>query len=270
MVYSNNFIVVIKHKGKILRDVNGVVRLPFGSEYSVLLKNKDSRTAVANVEIDGEDVMGGHQYIVPGNSTRELKGFLKGLKATHKFRFIKKTKEIARFRGDRLDDGLIRVEFKFEQKNDNTWKGPWIYYPTFGSDVKKTRKNIDNDSSGGYYGSTTTNSYRLNDSISNTSFTSDVVACFNHFNHVATPKADEGITVKGSKTNQNFQYGDVGPLESFSNVIIVTLRGAVKKEGKVKKVKRPVLTKTKVQCQVCGRKWKSSLKFCGNCSAALD
>lgn len=259
MVYSNNFIVVIKHKGKILRDVNGVVRLPFGSEYSVLLKNKDSRTAVANVEIDGEDVMGGHQYIVPGNSTRELKGFLKGLKATHKFRFIKKTKEISRFRGDRLDDGLVRVEFRFEQQNFVWDPTPWVVYST-----TKTKSNIDSGDSSDYYNGLTADCYRF--SNSNTSFTSDVVSCFN----VATPNLDEGITVKGSKVNQNFQYGNVGTLESQSNVIIITLRGSTAKKGKVKKIKRPVLTKTKVQCQVCGRKWKSHLKFCGNCSAALD
>ena len=256
MVYSNNFIVVIKHKGKILRDTNGVVRLPFGSEYSILLKNKDSRTAVANIEIDGEDVMGGHQYIVPGNTTRELKGFLKGLKATHKFRFIRKTKEIAEFRGDRLDDGLVRVEFKFEKKEET----PWVFYPTFDSGFKKSKSSVDNDSSSGYY--------FFSDSSGN--FGSDVSFTTTMCNHVATPNLDEGITVKGSKVNQNFQYGNVGALETFSNVIIITLRGSVKEKGKVKKVKRPVLTKTKVQCQVCGRKWKSSLKFCGNCSAALD
>jgi len=256
MVYSNNFIAVIKHKGKILRDTNGVVRLPFGSEYSVLLKNKDSRAAVANIEIDGEDVMGGHQYIVPGNSTRELKGFLKGLKATNKFRFIRKTKEIAEFRGDRLDDGIVRIEFKFEQKESI----PWIVYPTFDSDTKRSRKNIDNDNYDGYHCGGT--------SIGNVSstYTSNAMFC----NTMCAPKSDEGITVKGSKVNQNFQYGNVGVLESFSNVINIILRGAVSKKGKVKRVKRPVLTKTKAQCQICGRKWKSSLKFCGNCSAALD
>jgi len=260
MVYSNNFIVVIKHKGKILRDVNKVVRLPFGSEYSVLLKNKDSRTAVANVEIDGEDVMGGHQYIVPGNSTRELKGFLKGLKATHRFRFIRKTKEISRFRGDRLDDGLVRVEFKYEQA---AWQPtPWIVYPEtrFGSGYTYD----DSSNTGGSVKTTYTSSMNG---------LSGQISCSNsvNFNQVSAPQMDEGITVRGSKVNQNFQYGTVGALESQSSVIIITLRGnSVGKKGKVSKVKRPILTKTKVQCQVCGRKWKSHLKFCGNCSAALD
>jgi hypothetical protein len=256
MVYSNNFIAVIKHKGKILRDLNGVVRLPFGSEYSILLKNKDSRTAVANIEIDGEDVMGGHQYIVPGNSSRELKGFLKGLKATHKFRFIKKTKEISDFRGDRIDDGVVRVEFKYEQaKKEPT---PWVVCP------HRTRfKNSDSSADWQFtYTSSTDvggNSYSLTNNLSS------VNCCF-----MNSPQLDEGITVKGSKADQNFQYGNVGVLENQSYVIIIRLKGAVKSKGKVKKVKRPVLTRKKVQCQVCGRKWKSNLKFCGNCSAALD
>lgn len=259
MVYSNNFIVVIKHKGKILRDIDKVVRLPFGSEYSVLLKNKDSRTAVANIEIDGEDVMGGHQYIVPGNSSRELKGFLKGMKATHKFRFIKKTKEISRFRGDKLDDGIVRVEFKYEQA---AWQPtPYFIYPEtrFGSSLGDT---YDDSGSSGGLKATYTSSMSLTGQID-----SSVVCC----NYVSVPKMDEGITVKGTKANQHFQYGTVGALESQSHVIIIRLKGALKYKGRAKKlVKRPVLTKTRVQCQICGRKWKSYLKFCGNCSAALD
>jgi hypothetical protein len=66
VVYTNNFIAVVKHKGRIMRDTNGVVRLPFGSEYSVLLKNKDSKTAVVRIEIDGEDVMSGHRCPICG------------------------------------------------------------------------------------------------------------------------------------------------------------------------------------------------------------
>ncbi len=256
MVYSNNFIVVIKHKGKILRDLNGVVRLPFGSEYSILLKNKDSRTAVANIEIDGEDVMGGHQYIVPGNSSRELKGFLKGLEATHKFRFIKKTKEISDFRGDRIDDGIVRVEFTYEQ--DFQTPGSWVVYPS-----PDTRFG---DSSGDWQTTfTSSTSDGLGYNCSSTADLSSVNCCY-----MDVPQLDEGITVKGSKANQNFQYGNVGILESQSHVIIIRLKGTIKNKGKVKKVKRPVLTRKKIQCQVCGRKWRSNLKFCGNCSAALD
>ena len=36
------------------------------------------------------------------------KGFMEGMVARNKFRFIEKTKQISDYRGDRVDDGIIR------------------------------------------------------------------------------------------------------------------------------------------------------------------
>ena len=270
-MYHNNFIAVIKYRGKIMRETKGVVRLPFGSDYSILLKNKDSRTAVARIEVDGKDVMGGHRYIVPGNSTRELEGFMKGLNVTHKFRSIQKTKEIANFRGDRIDDGMVRVEFWYEQKND--FVTPWIlpdtrFGGTSGDSYKADWTNNTGGFSGGSSFSCSNNLYycdnsgfkKCTKSLVDPSLTSPKIE----------PKADEVITVKGSKSNQRFNYGTVGILENQSSVIVIRLKGAIKKRGRVKKIKRAVTVKTKIQCPTCGRRWRSSMKFCGNCSTALD
>ena len=243
MMYNNNFVVVIKHKGKVLRESNnGTVRLPFGSDYTILLKNKDSRKAVADVEIDGEDVATG--IIVPGNDSVELKGAINGLQVNNHFRFIKKTKEISNFRGDRPDDGLVRVEYRFEQyeaitirplkkKSSRDWTHDtqWIYYDSF--------------STGDQVG--TPCSYTVSNFCS----------------------SDAGITVPGAETEQNFEYGHTKPLEAQSHVIVLQLRGTVKRRKKVRKVKKAITVKTKVQCQTCGRKHKSSMKFCGNCGTYL-
>ncbi len=268
MVYKNNFICVIKNKGRIMRDHNGVVRLPFGSEYSILLKNKDARTAVVRIAVDGEDVMGGHRYIVPGHTQRELKGFLKGLNATHGFRFIKKTKQIARYRGDRLDDGMVEVEFWYEEEYRVT---PWVIYDDSPKRPGPQPSSCDytfGDSTAGLMANQTTytsaNFHQVKSSSPRAK--SPIIASCN----VPTPRQDEGITVKGSKVNQNFQYGNVGTLESHSSTIIITLRGSVKKRGGIRPVKKVITTRTKIQCTTCGRKWRSHLKFCGNCSTALD
>ena len=74
MVYQNNFVVTIKHDGKILREIDNSVKLPFGSEYSIYMKNLDSRDAVVRIWIDGEDVVGDRRIIVRANNTAELKG----------------------------------------------------------------------------------------------------------------------------------------------------------------------------------------------------
>jgi hypothetical protein len=264
MVYKNNFIAVVKHKGRIMRDRNGVVRMPFGSEYSILLKNKDSRTAIARISVDGEDVMGGHRYIIPGKSQRELTGFLKGLNATHKFRFIKKTKQIARYRGDRLDDGMVEVEFWYEQAVTT----PWVIYDAGKECWPDPPDYTFGDSTAGRFQSSftshSTNFHQVQSSSPRIK-SSITTSC-----NVSTPKRDEGITVKGSKAHQNFQYGNVGTLESHSSTIIIRLRGTVRKRGKTRPVKKVIATRSRIQCTTCGRKWRSHLKFCGNCSTALD
>ncbi len=268
MVYKNNFIVVVKCNGKVMRERNGAVTLPFGSEYSILLKNKDSRAAVASIEIDGEDVMDGHQYIIPANTTRELKGFLKGLNAKNKFRFIKKTKKISDFRGDKLDDGLVRVEFRYEKQRSSPWI--WPSYITYSNNYEFNGNDYDvdyRDSTGGTgqvnYTSAASFS-KIDSALSN--------CCIGDLSKITKSEIpeDEGITVKGSKTNQQFGYGSVGVLENSSSVIIIELKGTTTCAGKVMEVKKPITVKSRIQCSTCGKKWRSSMSFCGNCSTALD
>ena len=267
MVYKNNFIVIVKCNGKVMREQNGAVTLPFGSEYSIMLKNKDSRKAVASVEIDGEDVMNGHKYIVPANTSVELKGFLKGLNAKNKFRFIKKTEEISDFRGDRLDDGLIRVEFWYEEK----YSSPLVWYPSinFNYEFKNNDYTIDyNDTSGGPTQYTFTSNFcssNIDSGLSNCNIGESRKEVIKN----KIPE-DEGITVKGSKTDQQFNYGSVGTLEINSSVIIIELKGTTKRAGKVMEVRKPITVSYRKQCSSCGKKWRSSMSFCGNCSTALD
>lgn len=229
MMYNNNFVAVVKHGGRILRENGGVVRLPFGSDYSILLKNKDSRKAVVNVEIDDEDVATG--VIVSGNDSVELKGALNGLSVNNCFRFIQKTREISNYRGDRPGDGLIRVEYKFEE------------YKVVQTPIKYRRNDVWT-----YYNSPNEVRY-------GSSFT----LC----------DSDVGITVPGRETNQDFEYGSTKPLEFQSHVIVLHLKGTVKKRKKVRKIKKAVTVKTKLKCSTCGRTSKSSMKFCGNCGTYL-
>lgn len=262
-MYRNNFVAVIKNKGKIMReDDNGIVRLPFGSEYSILLKNKDSRRAVVNVEIDDNPVAYG--IIVMPNSDVELKGELEGLAVKNKFKFIQKTKQIQKYRGDRLGDGLVRIEYWFEQRKQEQppitiWPNPKPWY-------KDDGKIWDDQNTGGWQSDW---SYTVNHSSNFSNCAAPVegggtqsAAFFNHSN----PMPDEGITVRGSETKQNFTYGFVDTLESFSSVIILHLRGA---NSRLKKIRKPITVKTKLTCPTCGTKSKSAAKFCRNCGTYL-
>lgn len=257
-MYKNNFIVVIKYNGKVLREIDGGVYLPFGSQYTVLLKNKDSRRALVDIEVDGENVLSGSSLIVDGHTSQEVKGFMRNMFVTNCFKFIHKTKEISDYRGDRLEDGLVTVKYRFERekkepitviKKQNPWCIPgnypcselWSY-----SDIKygcsSPNTNYSSDTSG------TTKSLVTNMCVQETSL-------------------NDGITVKGSEINQPYQYGDIGELENRSYVITIQLKGKTKRKNIIKK---PLVVKTKLRCTTCGRLSKSTSKFCYNCGTYLE
>ena len=75
MAYHNDFVLAVIYKGKVLRETNGTVYLPYGSEYIIRLKNKHSRTAVADVSIDGTSISQGG-FIVPAHSSIDLERFV--------------------------------------------------------------------------------------------------------------------------------------------------------------------------------------------------
>ena len=271
MVYSEKMVVVVKCGGKILREVDdNEILLPFGSEYSLYFKNLESRNAVVSVSIDGNDVLDGSRIIIPSNTEFELKGFLKNNNVKNKFKFIQKTNNIVKHRGDKIDDGLIRIEYAFEKavaSQPITWTYHYHTYPTFGEGPSFSKGIYDNTkyttSLGDVTFSSTANigsaGNNLRNCVTNTSV--------NNFSEklVADVKPEEGITVKGSETNQSFNIGWARETDP-SNTIIFKLRGTTDKEVLIEK---PVTVKTKFKCETCGRLNKSSSKFCSECGTSL-
>ena len=258
MTYKDRFVAEIKSNGNILRVKDDTVYLPFQSEYSLLLKNLNTRRASVNVEIDGQDVLDNMSLIIEPNSTTELMGFLRGITATNKFKFIQKTKQIQEHRGDRVEDGLVRVEFAFEKP---------IEYPWIEKTIKEVHHYYNAPFTYTYYGGQPDWSYNDQNTSKGISNIGDVTAynC-NVENLGVTPQQDEGITVKGSEIDQSFKYGSMGQLED-SEVIIIKLCGL---QGHGVRVSEPITVKTKLTCKICGTKSKSSAKYCSNCGAYLE
>lgn len=140
-MYSNYLVVALKTGDKVLQGTGGIVALPFGSEYSILIKNLNVVKAQIGVEIDGVDVLDGNLLLLEPNSEIELEGFIKGKTAKNKFKFIEKTERISSYRGDHIDDGIIRVEYQFESPgwsifpywyhSYNTPSQPYDGYPCY-------------------------------------------------------------------------------------------------------------------------------------------
>jgi hypothetical protein len=118
MMYQDKFVVAIKANGKVLRENKDLVHLPFGSEFSVLVKNLNSRRAKFTLHIDGTDVLDGEEIIVNANSEVEMKRFIRNgnMDEGNAFKFIERTQAIEDGpRGIKMDDGVVRVQFWFEQ-----------------------------------------------------------------------------------------------------------------------------------------------------------
>ena len=258
MTYKDMFVVEIKHNGKIMRVKDDFVTLPFGSEYSILLKNLNSRRASVDINIDGQDVLDGNSLIINGNESVELEGFLKGNTAKNKFKFIKKTEAIINHRGDKIDDGMIRVEFAYEVEKPVRIKqiiNEYHYHTDWNSIYEGSVKS---PFVGGVHTFASTGS-------PNCDAPENIAKSFSA-RSLETPIDDMGITVKGSEINQDFQYASIGRTDP-SQVIIIHLKGL---DSQGQAIKQPISIQTKLTCSSCGKKSKSSFKFCPDCGTFLE
>ncbi len=244
MMYESKMAAAIKVKGKVLREFKDTVYVPFGSEYSILLKNLHTTRAVVNVFIDGDDMVPGGIVLNAGQEVDLERSVKNGnLNEGNKFKFIERTGSVERHRGVKLEDGLVRIEFQFEQPaRPISWNTSQIsggIYPQGG-----ILRGFDSPQ----YGTTCS---------VNSLTASATSATINSFVN------DVGITVPGSKSEQKFSTTYVGALESTKHSMIFKILGG-------EEVKQAVTVKHKPKCQTCGKHNKATAKFCTECGTALE
>lgn len=302
MMYSNGLALAIKASGKVLREFKDKVFIPFGSEYSVFLKNQSTQRAVAHITIDGQSVDGGGGFIINGGSELEVERFVKSLDKGNRFKFIERTGKIENHRGIEIDDGLICVEFQFEKRapkveyqdvhhyerhhyHPDYWQPYYPYRPRLGDNSWHNTNwyggasfsgRAAGASGGGGGGGVKYRSAKVTNSIDNGSgivgsaFLNQVnVNCAAPTQTLTTNQSDNdvGITVPGSESSQQFSYGYVGALETEKYSMIIHLLGETLAG---KQVSQPVTVKHKKTCDSCGTENKHSSKFCKECGTALE
>ena len=269
MVYKQKLVAVVKCQGKILReqkqDDKMAVSLPFGSEYSILLKNLHSQRASIQIWIDGQDVLNGSRLVIGPREDLELKGFLgdNSQAAKAAFKFIQKTQQIADHRGDKIDDGLIVISYAFEQPVEVSYI-PWVPYTPY--IPYKPCKPWDYTTWYPCYPPTTTWSISGHSSDGNLSPQNTYNLTNNSSCSLdSNPKSNEGVTVPGSEVHQDFQLTAVGIVGS-SETIVIALRG----QSATGRVEEAVTVQSKTTCPTCGITHKSGIKFCSNCGTNLQ
>jgi hypothetical protein len=255
-MHSEKFVCSLKINGMYLRDESGVVKIPFGTDYTLYLKNINSRDAVVKVSIDGKDVLDGNRLVVRGNSSIELLGFMKGQEVKNNFRFIKLTQEIEDRLGYSPEDSLIRIEVWYEKAKPTVQEFTYVHHQPWYPYWNEYPYGVRWISGGGH---TTCGNSMPN-----------VVSCYNtsygDANAAATYTSDVGITVGGKECEQNFGSAYVGDLEDQSHVMVLRLSGYKSNNEKVETV---TTTKGTIKCSTCGRENLYKDKFCSNCGTFL-
>jgi hypothetical protein len=284
-MYNQKMVASIKANGRILRENKDTVYIPFGSEYSFLIKNLHTQRAVVNVFIDGENVVEGGLVVDPGREI-DLERYVKqgNLKAGNKFKFIERTSAIEDHRGVKLEDGLIRIEFQYEAVKpvsiytardffkSSEFQGVADKFTVVASgstsqtNVNGLLRGVDFSANG--MATTTAASQSINNYCAQNNISASVGSLHDGMATMdSMPANDVGITVPGSKSTQSFQTVTMGIMETEKHAIVLKLLGETPDN---KPVVKPVTVKAKSKCVTCGKMNKAHAKFCVECGTALE
>jgi hypothetical protein len=172
----------------------------------------------------------------------DLERFVKGsLNKGNRFKFVEITDAIADHRGIGVEDGLIQIEFEFERVFSISRIYPHWTYPTpivtYGATCQGTTSGI---------------------------YTNSVPCSMTASSQSA--QSDQGITVPGSESEQQFSYAGAFFGDGEERSMIIKLRGQLKDRATLGE---PVTVATKTQCPTCGKVNKISNKFCSECGTSL-
>lgn len=237
-MYNNKLVSAIKVNGVTLREDGEVVRLPYGTEYSIFFKNMNyARRCVLNIDIDGSPVTGGGLVLASGESAT----LEHPVGDQRRFKFIERTVGIEEFRGIRPEDGLVVIRFQFES-----------------ADLLPTIQSYFSDNHSPLY---------REDSYGAVPGASSIPCTARSASYSAN---QIGITGHGSVSDQQFGTTYVRSLEPQVYTTVFHLLGVVSGTNeKHTLVSNPIDVKTKKVCSMCGRSFKSTLSYCPDDGNAL-
>lgn len=238
MMYRNHYVLAIKDQSKrVLREIDGKVYLPFNSEYSVLLKNRNSVDALCKVSIDGTDVLGSDELLVPAGLSVDLERFLVDGNALSgkRFKFVPVTDSQVQDPTSG-SNGIVEVQF-------------WATFSDVPSGVCRSFGKSIHPNSGA--------------SLDNVMYANQVGAHADSISFAAsvdTTPAAAGATVAGSVSNQRFNYVYNKTKVGLPTVLRLQLLG---------RAEEPLLVNTALFCTKCGKSVKFTDNFCNRCGTPV-
>lgn len=272
-MYKNSFVVLIKKNGQSLRELHGRdVFIPFNSEYTIEIRNNNYRRAVAKITIDGTDVLGTRELIIPAFGSETIERFVVdgNLKKGKKLKFVPLSNEKV---SDPTspENGLIEVELWLEKsnaisiRNDGYWPPlqpiiPFVPFIPYEPHIQRpywyvNTQGIGNSCSedlGVASGGITYTNYNCN----KTGGVSVMSMCTER----SIMPDNAGATVEGGRSSQTFTTRYFGEKEYPSTRIKVWLKG----------LDIPITTADSLHCVECGKKLKNGYKFCPKCGNCVE
>ena len=259
-MHKELLVASIKASGKVLRELHDVVLLPFGTEYSIFIKNLSAQRCEFKIHIDGNNIAEDNSsFIVNGNQSIEIERFLGQDKNTgYKFKFIERTESIENHRGIGAEDGLVQIEYEFERITPpitNAWTPQ--YDPWHGTkDMFFRDREI--------YCSAKLST--ADDGVNSRRISATSAQTMDSFFSTHSSVNDAGITTQGSFSNQKFQTvaGIVGT--GIKHTMVLKLKGEIQSQPVI----QPFTTKMKLECNMCGKLNKGLAKYCVECGTNLQ
>jgi len=279
MVYRSGFCANIKVDGKIIDDENGTVALPFGKEYAIRVKNKNTRDGVAQIYIDGRNVTEKGDLIVHSGDIVEIERYVENLNNGRKFKFVS-LDDVNSSERDNPKNGIIEIRFRLtkEPVERIIYHHPivehyyyprkiihWNEYPYY--DPPWTPNNWGTITKGTIDGITTTETGNINafycSNSSSTTLNNPSISCSNSCSNVSD--VFDGKTVEGSYSGQRFNYSFIGTLEEKETIIRLKIVGYDEK-GLNEMTRKATGGK---YCGQCGKMIAGDSKFCDECGVRL-
>lgn len=248
MMYSHKMAAAIKVDGKVLREFSDVVYVPYGKEYTILVKNLHTVRSIVDIFVDGENAVPGGLILGPLQEINLERWIKNGnLLEGNRFKFIERTQKVEQHRGIGIEDGLIRIEHRFER-----------IVQTFNNTNSMPLKNDYYHDYSKVLGSANTVVYTS--SIAHSEYTNMASAVS------LNATSEVGITVPGSHSTQKFRAGEYFLTENQRHSMIIKLLGETEDN---RAIREPITVKHRPRCQTCGTNNRATAKFCSECGTSL-
>lgn len=234
MAFQQGFVVSVLNNGTPLRETNSfserVVRLPFGSEYTLRIQNKTHKRAYVSVKIDGTEALSGKLVMQAGDKVDLERFCLDGdLTKGNKFKFVE-AKNGGVQDPTSGDNGWVIVTFEPELIVHNFYSSILRCGPAFNSmEPIGSTCEVNSTPAGKSWSASATTQNCVSTASLDSGITLTTLSLPNITPEVA---ADVGATVEGGQSSQQFMKSNEVFITEAPVHIGIRMKGMVQEKPK--------------------------------------